>query len=309
MGSVFSYCWGNFSRDNQWSYHQAWHLEIRHGWFISSDSQRPWWTWPWFPPPRSPASVISPSRASTGSEVRCRQSWTSRETTRSWSSPDSRISRCTRPGTRRWRPETSVTWITLESSTANPPGTRRSSKRSPWSTTLSEVGLDFVRPNIYLKLFPCQPIILPRLFTFNVTFVSKITDCTCVPQQILSRLILLWRPAWEIRSTSAWSWSTPKRETWPGSTTVSQEILNSSVRIFGSVETSSTHLFSFLCRKLLLHDSLDRHGQRHRRADGGGRENVQPRHLQCQLRGGQPPRRRLDEAHRQRFAGSQRSWR
>lgn len=74
-----------------------------------------------------------------------------------------------------------------------------------------------------LKLFACQLITLPRLFTFNVTSIFKITDCTCVPQQILSQLILLWRPAWEIQSTSAWSWSTPKREMWPGSTTVSQK--------------------------------------------------------------------------------------
>lgn len=81
-----------------------------------------------------------------------------------------------------------------------------------------------MRPNIYLKLFPCQLIILSRLFTFNVTFILKITDCTCVPQQILSQLILLWRPAWEIQWTSAWSWSTPKGEMWPGSTTVSQKI-------------------------------------------------------------------------------------
>lgn len=180
-----------------------------------------------------------------------------------------------------------------------------------------------MRPNIYVKLFPCQLIILSRLFTFNVTFILKITDCTCVPQQILSQLILLWRPAWEIQWTSAWSWSTPKGETWPGSTTVSQKIkhqetLKSPVRLFDSMEpyVVNTFTLSFLsycfffcccCRKLPLHDSLERHGQRHRCTDGGGRKNFQPRHLQCQLRGGQPPQRSLDEAHRQRFAGSQHS--
>lgn len=110
--------------------------------------------------------------------------------------------------------------------------------------------LDFARPSIYLKLFPCQLITLPRLFTFNVTSISKITDCTCVPQQILSQLILLWRPAWEKQRTSAWSWSTPKREMWPGSTTVSQkidyqEIWNSPVWIFGSVETQQYTCFLF----------------------------------------------------------------
>lgn len=88
--------------------------------------------------------------------------------------------------------------------------------------------------------------------------------------------------------------------------------LKSPVRLFDSVSSIRSRflffsiVFSF-CRKLPLHDSLDRHGQRHRCTDGGGRKNFQPRHLQCQLRGGQPPQRSLDEAHRQRFAGSQRS--
>lgn len=164
-----------------------------------------------------------------------------------------------------------------------------------------------------LKLFPRRLITLPRLFTSNVTFVFKITHCTCVPQQISSQLVSLWRPAWETQWTSAWSWSTPSGGMWPGSTTVSQqinyqEILNKSrLESLAQWKLNNTLVFFFFFRKLLLHDSLDRHGQRHRCSDVGGREDVPPRHLQCQLCGGQPPQRSLDEAHRQRFAGSRHS--
>lgn len=55
------------------------------------------------------------------------------------------------------------------------------------------------------------------------------------------------------------------------------------------------------CRKLLLHDSLERYEQSHCCTDCGECRYCQSRHLQCQLCGGQPTPGGLDEAHCQRF--------
>lgn len=51
------------------------------------------------------------------------------------------------------------------------------------------------------------------------------------------------------------------------------------------------------CRKLLLHDSLERNGQFHCSAHSGEHNYCQSRHLQRELHGGHPSPRGLDEAY------------
>ena len=115
----------------------------------------PWSTWPWSPLRSSPTSTTSPSLASMEGTALPRLRWASRETTRFSSSPGRQSSTCTSRGTRRSRPESSVSWTTSGSSTVNPLRKIRCLRRSRWSTTTGEVRSDVTPPFIYLcSIFP-----------------------------------------------------------------------------------------------------------------------------------------------------------